>query len=253
MKRKKKRKYSKRRVLGKLHVWKRRVFAALLIFGFFGGTYYLIYRTEIFNIKFFEIVGTKTYVNPGDLSVFLHSNYEGRKLPFLNNSEAEALLEERFLGARSISVKKAWPDKLKISVNERKPLAELSGEKYPLDYMIDEEGYILGVVASEWKDLPKIRYAGDLKIGTFVDSDLVPVYLDLIDALETSEIKVSSISFSPGNVIFYTQEGTRVLIDNLGNKQYLLTVLASLLNKLSLEGKDVSSIDLRYDKVVVSY
>jgi len=112
---------------------------------------------------------------------------------------------------------------------------------------------ILGIVGPESEDLPRIRYAGDLKVGTFVDPVLVPVYLDLIDALETSDIKVSSISFSPKNVTFYTQEGTRVLIGNRGDKQYLLAVLANLLNKLSLEGKDASSIDLRYDKVVVSY
>jgi len=253
MKRSKPRKYNKRRTLGKLRVWKKRSLVALFIFVFFGGTYYLVYRTEVFNIKAFEISGTKTYVNSNDLTVFLYSNYEGRKLPFLDHSETEALLEERFLGARNIFVKKAWPNKLKILVNERRPLARLSSERYPFDYMIDEEGYILGIVGPESEDLPRIRYAGDLKVGTFVDPVLVPVYLDLIDALETSDIKVSSISFSPKNVTFYTQEGTRVLIGNRGDKQYLLAVLANLLNKLSLEGKDASSIDLRYDKVVVSY
>ena len=112
---------------------------------------------------------------------------------------------------------------------------------------------MLGVVGPDIEDLPLIRYSGDLKVGIFVDPTLVPVYLDLIDALETSEIQVSSISFSPKDVTFYTQGGTRILLGNSGDKHYLLAVLVKLLSKLSLEGKDASTIDLRYDKVVVSY
>lgn len=253
MKRKKPRKYKKRRVLGIIRVWEKRFLVILLLLGVFGGAYYLVYRTEILDIKSFEILGTETYVNSADLGVFLYSNYAGKKLPTVNSSELETLLEDRFLGARDICVKKIWPAKLKILVSERKPLARLSNERYSLDHMIDEEGYVLGVVDPDTEDLPLIRYLGDLKVGAFVDPTLVPVYLDLIDALETSEIQVSSISFSPKDVTFYTREGTRILLGNSGDKQYLLTVLVKLLNKLSLEGKDASTIDLRYDKVVVSY
>lgn len=253
MKRKKLRKYKKRRVLGIIHVWEKRLAVALLLLGVFGGAYYLVYYTETFNIKSFEILGTETYVNSVDLNTFLYSNYEGKRLPAINAPELETLLEGRFLGARDVSVKKIWPDKLKILVNERKPLARLSNYRYSLDHMIDEEGYVLGVVGPDIEDLPLIRYSGDLKVGIFVDPTLVPVYLDLIDALETSEIQVSSISFSPKDVTFYTQGGTRILLGNSGDKHYLLAVLVKLLSKLSLEGKDASTIDLRYDKVVVSY
>jgi len=234
-------------------MWEKRSLVILLLLGVFGGAYYSLYYTETFNIESFEIVGTKTYVNSGDLGVFLHSNYEGKKLPLIKARDLEILLEGRFLGARDICVKKVWPNKLKILVSERKPLARLSNERYSLDHIVDEDGYVLGVVDPDIEDLPRISYSGDLKVGTFVNSTLVPVYLDLIDALETSEIHVSSISFSTKDVTFYTQEGTRILLDKSSDKQYLLSVLVKLLNKLSLEGRDASTIDLRYDKVVVSY
>ncbi len=243
----------RRRALKKTKKWFLRILGFILFGGAVFGIHYLIFQTRTFKLDYFEISGTSKYVNHVDLNNFLYSNYEGKNLLFIDTREIETLLEDVFLGAESIRVKKKLPRQLIVEVKERQPLAILYNDRYPDNYMVDREGYVLGTVDSSGKALPEINYVGDLKVGSFVNQDLVPIYSELIAAFEEYNVEVSSMSFHPKHVSFYTDEGPMVLIDNEKDKFHALSVLSRLLRKLSLEGKDASSIDLRYDKVVVSY
>ncbi|MBD3366220.1 FtsQ-type POTRA domain-containing protein [candidate division WWE3 bacterium] len=246
-------KRKRRQIAGFLRKWLPRFLIGALITALLGGAYYLIFQTETFHTSYFEVTGASKYVNSTDLKNFLYSNHENDNLLFLDAEELATNLEELFLGAQKIELKKRYPDKLHVQVTERTPLAVLTSSQYSNDYMVDKEGYVLGIVDSTAQDLPRINYVGDLKIGSFVNKDLVPVYSELLAALEETNVKVSSMSFHPRHVSFYVEEGAHVLVDNERNKFQALEVLSRLLRKLTLEGKKASKIDLRYDKVVVSY
>lgn len=243
----------KRKVSSFLKTWVIRVFLFIVVSVFGGGLYYVAFVTDTFHLVYFEVTGASEYVNENDLKNFLYSNYESKNLLLLDTTQLSSELKDVFLGAYNFEISKKWPDTLFIQVEERSPLAVLVSEKYNDKYMIDREGYVLGIVDSSRDDLPEIHYKGELKIGTFVDKNLVPVYSELLTATENSEVKVSSVSFYPKYISFFTEDGIQVLIDNEANKFESILVLSRLLHRLTLEGKDATSIDLRYDKVVVSY
>lgn len=241
----------RRRLLTKFHRIFRRVIIVLLLVGILGGSYYLVFESSTFLIKDINISGAVEFVSHADVHHFLLTNYENKNLIFTDTGELESRLEDLFLGASNIEVKKVWPEGLQVLVTERVPLALLHNEKTPSKFMVDREGYVLGLVDESRKDLPAVYYSEDLRVGTFVNRELIPVYQELIAALEDSEVKASSMSFYPRHVVFYTREGIKVLVDNEKDKFHALEVISRLLHQLTLQGKDASTIDLRYDKVVV--
>ncbi len=224
-----------------------------LITALASGIYYLLYKTDYFLIKDIEIAGASTFVNPTDLWNFAKTSAMEKNILFIDTETLSAEMREIFLGASSIEVSKKYPSTLKIAVTERTPLALLQNETSQELFMVDSEGYLLGTVSPDYKNLPVINFIGELKVGEFVNKDLVHIYYDLIDSLAETKVKSTSMSFHKDHVAFYTPEGIRVLIDNKKDKLSPLFALSQLLKSLQVEDKNPKSIDLRYDKVVVSY
>jgi cell division septal protein FtsQ len=218
-----------------------------------GGLYYFVYVSDVLTVSSVDLRGTDSFVNKTDLWNFVEANYVGENLLLINSEDISTAIGERFLGARDVTVAKKYPDVLIIDVEERIPLALLSSSDYDDDFMVDIDGYVLGVVASDYTDLPRISYEGKVRVGEFVTNDLVPTYYGLIEALEATSLKASSMKFHPSFVAFYTSDDIRVLLDYEKDKETALRTLKLLVQNLGLEGKRPSVIDLRYDKVVVSY
>lgn len=225
----------------------------LLFSGTLGGLYYLVFQTSEFELANIKVVGAQEFVNKEDVLLFAETNYLGENLLFVKKREIENSLKNLFLGAEEVDVKKELPDALLIQIRERIPLAILHNERHPDGFMIDKEGYVLGLVDESHDELPSIYYSAELKVGNFVDKNLVPVFYELLEAIRSSDVKVSSISFYPRHVTFYTSGGIKVLVGNEKDKFGALSTLSKLLHNLTLEGKNATSVDLRYDKVVVSY
>ena len=227
------------------------LFSLTSVFG--GGVYYIGFTSGTFTINEIEVQGAYDFVSATDLYNLLRTNQTGKNILLVNSTTLEGELENVFLGAKKISVHKVFPDKIKVIITERIPLATLSNDYSDGEFMVDREGYILGIVSPEYEDLPKIRYDGDLKIGSFVNRDLIPVYYELIEAFSAANINASSVSYHDKYITFFIPPGTKVSVGNEKNKKEALSVLSRLIHNISLSGKSPSFIDLRYDKVVVSY
>jgi cell division septal protein FtsQ len=148
-------------------------------------------------------------------------------------------------------VRTKLPDKLVLEVTERDPLALIFNGQTKDYFIIDSEGFVLGVVDQSKTNLPEIRYEGDIRVGEFISSDLVPVYLDLMRSLDENEVQATSVSFYPRYVRLFLQSGVEVLIGNDKNKLEALKVVKNLVRQEGLEEKSLNKIDLRYDKVSV--
>ena len=79
------------------------------------------------------------------------------------------------------------------------------------------------------------------------------MYLELVNALSEHKMKVSSMSFYPKYAQLYVNEGIEALVSNDKSRSDSISILGSLLKQLQLEGKKAKKVDLRYDKVIVSY
>jgi hypothetical protein len=61
------------------------------------------------------------------------------------------------------------------------------------------------------------------------------------------------MSFADKYTRVFMEDEVEVIFSNEKSINLSIDIVASLLRKLALEGRDVRKVDLRYDKVVVSY
>lgn len=215
----------------------------------------LIYKffttTTLFNIQKIEIEGTSQFVNKADLQTLAtHSSLNSSVFKYDSNA-LQANLESNFQGAKKIEVKKVFPNRLLIKVNERIPLALIRSKD--VFYLVDQDGYVLGEVKEGTTNLPVIEYKEDIKVGYFINKELIPLYFQLISSLDEKSLKVSSISATINHVTFYLNNSLLVYLNTKKDIESSVLTLSKLYNQLVSEGKIPSRIDLRYDKVIVSF
>lgn len=224
------------------------LFLIALIFGI----WFVLFKSSFFTVKNIRITGTKSFVNQADAYEVVKEKVFGKSLFSFDTVGLEENLLDTFLGSKAVKVYKVYPGTISIEFQERIPLALVYREDSE-HFMVDEDGYVLGIVDEERTNLPRIKYEGDTRVGEFVDKNMVPIYLELVSALSEQKVKVSSMSFYPKYARLYVSEGVETLISNDKNKSDSVKILSELLRQLGLEGKKVAKIDLRYDKVIVSY
>ncbi len=224
----------------------------LLGTGIFIGYKYLSEK-GYFKINLVEVYGTGDYVNSNDLNRLVNENAIGNNILVYDTNKLQKILKNNFLGAKSIVVQKILPDKIRIEVQERTPLAVVISVSDNKAYLIDGEGYVLGEVGSQAIDLPKVRYEGNVSVGNVLVKDIAPITLEILSLAEKDDLKVSSISFYPTYIKLFDMSGAEVLVPNAQDRVKSMDTAAYLLKKLALEGKKVRKIDLRYDKVIVLY
>lgn len=233
-----------------------RILLTLFLLGILGyGIYYMFLKSGFFRISDVKVSGTKIYVDPMDVKEIVKQKTYNKSILLINTPELENLLRENFQGSKNMSVKLDYPDTIEITVTERVPLAIIHHQLSQTLYLVDEDGYVLGSLedSSTYADLPVIDYEGDVKVATFIDKQMVPVYLEMLDALNEKDIKSTSMSFYPKYVKVYLEDNVEVLVGNDKNKSDTMLIVTNLLKQLVLEGKSVKKIDLRYDKVIVEY
>lgn len=215
--------------------------------------FYLFEVSDFLKVDQVEILGAKSFVNKSDLAEVVKTKALGKNIFFLNKEEIRQCLQENFQGARSIYVQKILPRELKISIDERVPMAVVMTPKLEESYLVDEEGYVLGIVEEKSTNLPNVQYEGNIKVGYFLDQKLISVYFEVLKALDEEEILASSVSVTPRYLRFFVNNLTEVFIGSDKDVSSAVKALRALITQLKAEGRNPKKIDLRYDKVSVSY
>jgi cell division septal protein FtsQ len=223
----------------------------LIVVVLLGTPLFAIFKTDLFKISKVNVVGAGSFVSAVDVQSLVESSALGKNIFFLDRKDMHETLLKNFRGAREIIVKVKLPNKLVLEVSERDPLALITNDQVEDHFVIDSEGLVLGVVDETKTNLPKIKYEGEINVGEFISSSLVPVYLDLMRGLDENEVQASSVSFYPRYVRLYIQDGIEVLIGNDKDKVETLRIVKELVRQERMEKKSLSKIDMRYDKVSV--
>jgi cell division septal protein FtsQ len=237
----------------KLKIYLRAIAMVIFSVGVLSGIYWVFFASGKFNINSINISGTGSYVNNQDLKTVLESKLLGSNILKLNTTMTETVLKDTFRGAKTIKLEKIYPDKINVLVTERQPLAIIYKDDSLGYFLIDDEGYILGSVDSDKTNLPKVKYEGDIKINEFIDRNIVPNYLELMSLLDSEKLSASSVSFFPKYSKIYLTNNSEIYLGNDKNKLESFKVISALLKQNMLEDKKILKIDLRYDKVIVSY
>ena len=189
---------------------------------------------------------------------------------------------------KDTAVKKEMPDRLKIKVNEREPVAILKSNEL---YLIDDEGVVLAKLNGESDmSFPVIVKPIDMefKVGDKVNSEEVFIGLNIWERLQGVKLNLGDSSFKDNITTIEPLSSEKVKInlkdtnsyivingEDIDKKfQHLQTVMRLLEDKTSMEHKEavknenstslkekkkeevreIDYIDLSYrDKVIVKY
>lgn len=215
--------------------------------------YYVIFRSDMFLISDIQINGASEFVHEADLKEVIKTNSYGKNIITYSSNEIQKKISDFFQGAKEMYVYKSYPHTLVVNVIERAPIAIIQSSSNAEKFLVDDDGYILGIIDSNPHNYPVITYEGDIKVGTFIQKDLVPMYSELIKTLDTERIKVSSVSFYPKYSKVTLDSSAEVFLSNEKSINDSIKIVREILNQLETEKKLVKKIDLRYDKVIVSY
>jgi cell division septal protein FtsQ len=227
------------------------LFAFIAIIVYSANYFFLV--SDYFKISGVSVYGTSTFVNRSDIQKLAETHFLNNHVAKVDTKEISKLLMENFQGAKLIEIDRKLPDQIIVNVYERVPLALVTNKSTPNFYLVDEDGYVLGIVDQDKTNLPQITYDGELKVGYFIDRELVFVYLELLHAIERNNIKASTVSVGEKHITFYVNSEIEVLLGKAKDIAASVKIVDELVRQLALEGKEVRKIDLRYDKVVVEY
>src|SRR4030066_1622471 len=187
-----------------------------------------IANSQRFKIKSFTHSGVVKFVNVEDFEKVVTANIIGQNVFKLDARALEESLKKNFLGIQTIKVYKKYFDGLNIQVQERVPMAIVI-DKTGARYLIDIDGYVLGLVEASYFDLPGLNYDDTLHVGQFVDSKIVPVTMEIINEAKIEQVSISSVSFKPEYSMIYAGPATPVYMNNDENIKDSIKIVSRLM------------------------
>ncbi len=205
-----------------------------------------------FKVSSINIIGAGNFVNYNDVLSIVDNAVSEKYIFLIDCAPLAENIRKSFLGAKNVVVERDYPNSIRVVVEERVPIAVVynSGDE---NFLIDSEGFVLGVVESGVFDLPKIKYEGPVMVGTFLEKDVIPVSIEIIEFAEKENLKISSMSFKPASAHLFVGKDTEVFMVYDKDIEKSLRTIKALVKKSDVEGKILKRIDLRYDKVIVLY
>jgi cell division septal protein FtsQ len=215
--------------------------------------YFILFKLDIFYISDIQVIGAKTFVSSTDIFELAKTRSYGKNIFTYSTEDLQNSLRKDFQGAKEIYVHKQFPDKVSIFVIERVPVAVMTTKKSNENFVVDEDGYVLGIVDPQKTNLPRILYNGDISVGYFLNKESLAVYFDVLKSSDAERLKASSMSLHSDYISMYVDDTVEVLIGKDKDIPKAIKVISSILTQLKTEGKNVKKIDLRFEKVIVSY
>ncbi len=248
----------KRRVINSRLVLRKKhgVFLKILfLLIFLGALGYLFFKFDVpgyFKITNVSITGTERFVSTEDVKNIVDRNAFGKYIFSVEEQELSEVISKSFLGAKNVFVKKDYPNSLNIFIEERVPVAFVFNNKDEF-YLIDADGYVLGMVTDGLQELPRINYEGSVVVGTFLDKDIIPISIEILKFADREDLKISSMSFTPNYAKLYLNIGPEVFMGYVKDIEKSLRTIKALVSSSKNNEEVIKKIDLRYDKVIVLY
>ena len=214
---------------------------------------YVNFKTDLVRITDVNVIGRSVFVNLTDVETLATQHAFGNSLLFYNKHELEEILLDYFQGAKEIKIEKNLPNKLTVNIFERTPVALIYTKDTTDYFVVDSDGYILGVVDESRTNLTRIEYDKPLKVGEFIDPNSANLFDEVVTSFDAVAIRISKISINFKDINIHTPEGSLLVISRDKSISESAKLLAEIMKKLNSEGSKVKSVDLRFEKVIVSY
>lgn len=218
-------------------------FTALATVALFGGAVFWVWTSPFFKISNVEVTGTERI--PAAL-VVERTSVLGDSMFTADLAAAQKELYALPLVA-SVKVERAWPNTLKVTVEERKAWG--TWEQGGVKYTIDRDGVVLGTTpAAEGSPVIKSSEQGSRKQGDRVDYQAVDAAAEIYEKLPRQlGTTVAEVAFVAGKgVQVTTANNQKALLGDSSSITYKLAVWAALAQQAQAEKINYTTIDLRY-------
>ncbi|MDL1956692.1 MAG: FtsQ-type POTRA domain-containing protein [Candidatus Desulfofervidus auxilii] len=199
----------------------------------FGMTYTSLCQLHYFKIKDIEIIGTHLISTS---EILKNIKYQNKSILAISPAKIAFSLK-KFPLIKDISIKRIWPNKLKIIIQERKPIALAYINQY--FWLVEKNGECILIKDYLNFDLPIITGLKTEK-DHYLKSALMTLSLwqKNYKYLELSEIHIDRDL----GIILFTIDGNQILLGN-DNFEKKLAILKKVIAKLQKER--IKRLDLR--------
>ncbi len=228
-----------------------KIIAILALLGGLVVSFNYLYNSRYFRIKTINVTGNSHYSSEQIIKVAKVAI--GANIFEINKKNIEDKLASELIWVKSISLKKIFPDKIEISITERKPFIRLVyGGKY---FLLDEEAVVLSEITADEMSL----YSGYLLVkngikfypetGEKIAKKSILSTADIYKALDVEIKKIIKEAYisngASSDIILMTVDGKQIIFgtsDKIVDKN---AILRQILIKIYENKVFYTVIDLR--------
>jgi cell division septal protein FtsQ len=218
---------------------------ALISIGAFIG---MVYGYDYYSIKEIEVF-TPQPING------LHF-VEKQNLVLLDLKKVEQILYTRNPDIDKLTLEKIYPHTLRVSsIQKLKPMAYLSaGEGY---FLLNEEGKIIAKFREKKTDFPIITYYQkfpfqNYQAGQRLSYKDISYSLIFLKKAQQLGLKINSIDIAGFHMLGLYTEDKAILFTTEKDKNNQLFQFDTIIRQFKIEGKEFKTLDLRFDKPIVT-
>lgn len=234
---------------------------------------FLIFKSGFFTIRRVEIDNSQIKCAGKD-QIRDSVKLLGQNFFLIDSVRVENNLKKKFYCIKSAPISKTFPNKVKLQVLRRQPVAILAALKEKEAsmsslffniatpsaieiqdyYEVDSEGVVFSRGA-EGLNIPKIYIHDlDISLGRKLESKLIGDSLRILEKNKTFRIAVSESWIFDKLFIIYSDASKLKIIFRLNDQVDIqLASLQLILDKAKIDLKELEFIDLRFDKPVVRF
>jgi hypothetical protein len=246
---------------------------------------YLIFRSDLFLVHQVKIDGELEDCATED-EVIRNLDVLGRSLVFLNGQEASVRLKSTIACLGEVTIKKNWPDKVKVEAKERKGVALLARleRKEPIQeatasaqatvsadlqeiatpsvsktsylqdlFLVDGKGFIFKKIATS-SAYPKIDIAKgiNLRVGNQIKDQATLTAISFLELAPSFAFKIAKGQIDQKDkIILFLDEETQVILSKEKDPKTQAASLQAIVREAKIEGAKIRSVDFTFDKPVL--
>lgn len=216
--------------------------------GFFLLFLALIYIVHTISVRFFTI--RKLEVHGANIRVVLDRDKFYDQLLFFPSEDYRRDLLSEYRQIQDIKITKKLPDTLVLDITLRKPIARLTTSGRTV--LVDERGTVIGDATSGYGYLPILFFGiQDVEDGDSVTDKRVRSAIGILHALNGT-IPITSITEYESSSLRARSGNTDIFIPQEGDYSQIASTLQTLFSRFRMKGTMPASVDIRFEKPVVT-
>lgn len=176
--------------------------------------------------------------------------WQGRWL-WTNTHKLEQTILTRYPTVASVEVSSHFPDQLMVTVLPRIPLCQLVTPDG--SYLVDRHGFIFARLTQPVDYLPMLQASAKPKVGTTVSTVGLGLGLALISNLRSAQPSLQQVSLHDQQLDVVLDGPPLIMVADSRPSQQVISEINALLKTFAQEQKYPKTVDMRFDRPVLTY